>query len=122
MRPSILVVLLLPALVVAGALLYSGLDIVRRIRHRQPLRRSSILIFLAGLLLIDGVASVVVFVDSALGHSEALKAAAPGKCLALFVVLVATPALALFFASRRLRTSNRPTSPAPPPDKPRPLE
>lgn len=104
---SIIAVLLLPFLVLLGALAKAATGVVRALKRRQPLNHVSVVGFFAGLLLLDGVLSVVAVVDAALGHSEAAKAASYWICLALFLVLVVAPAVALLIAVRYVRASNR---------------
>jgi hypothetical protein len=113
MHLSIIAVLLLPFLLLAGALVKAGTGIVRTLGRRQAPRLPSIVAFFSGLLLVDGVLSVVIIANAALGHSEAAKAASPWYCLALFFVLVAAPAAALFAAVRGVRAAHR----TPPPDR-----
>ena len=110
MQPSILAVLLLPSLLLLGALAKGGIGIVRALRSRQVPGRMTVVAFFSGLLLIDGVLSMVVIIDAALGHSEAAKAASWWYCLALLLVLVAAPAVALFIAIRSVRARNRTSS------------
>lgn len=111
MRPSIIAVLLLPLLFLVGALVSTGVGIVRVLRRREFPHHMKIVGMFVGLLLIDGVLSIVIIVDARLSHSEAAKAASPLRCLALFLVLVVIPAVALFVAVRRVRSAHRATSP-----------
>ena len=113
MQPSIIAVLLLPFLLLLGALVKAGASIVRTLRRRQAPHSTTVVAFFSGLLLVDGVLSIVIIVDAALGHSEAAKAASTWYCLALFLVLVAVPAAALFIAVRGVRLAHR----ASPPDQ-----
>ena len=99
MHLSIIAVLLLPFLLLVGALVKAGTSIVR-----------TVVAFFSGLLLVDGVLSIVIIVDAALGHSGAAKAASTWYCLALFFVLVVVPAAGLFIAVRGVRVAHR-TSP-----------
>lgn len=107
MQFSIVAVVLLPFLVLLGVLAKVATGIIRDLRRRQPLNHISVVGFFSGLLLIDAVLSVVAIVSAALGHSEEAKAASYWICLALFLILVAAPATALFIAVRSVRASNR---------------
>ena len=107
---SIIAVLLLPFLLLVGALVKAGTSIVRSLRRRQAPHPTTVVAFFSGLLLVDGVLSIVIIVDAALGHSGAAKAASTWYCLALFFVLVVVPAAGLFIAVRGVRVAHR-TSP-----------
>ncbi len=92
-------------LLILAALICSGISIFRSFRRRQRPRLPVILAFLAGLLVLDAVASLVITINAGLSHSEAAKAAASTYCIILFVLLVVLPALFLFILFRR-STSN----------------
>jgi hypothetical protein len=111
MHPSIIAILLLPVLVVVGLLVRAAVTIVRALRRHQRPSGITIAGLFAGLLVIDGVLSIVITVDAALGHSEAAKTAATWHCLALFLVLVVIPPVALVIAIRRVRSADQATSP-----------
>ncbi len=112
MHPSLLLLVAVPAVLLLGVFTRAGAVVVRALwRHRIPPAASLLRLF-AGLIVLAAVLSLLVILDSALGHSEQAKAASHWYCAGLFLLLVGFPALGVGVRIRRIRASTHPATPS----------